>query len=769
MKRLITISILIYIINPFNIIYSQDNSYLNWSTFLGVGMHKQAGFKIDSTGNSFITGVTNTSDFPITTGAYQYSLKGGGDIFVSKLNFTGAHLIFSTFIGGPGTDISYDLSIDKFGNTYITGTCDSNFPTSNYSYKITGGSGDNSFVTKLNTTGTELIYSTYIGNGILSAIIIDKNLNSIVTGIVWNNGFPVTTGAYDTIFHGGDDGILTKLNSSGTDLIFSTFIGGSSDDQSWYLIKDSVGNLLISGGTSSINFPTTIDAYQKSLNGRTDVYLSKIDSSGSSMIFSTLIGGNDHDWGGSLGVGSNSEIYLSGSSKSNNFPITPGCYDSSYNGGDGDIFISKMNSTASSLVYSTFIGGSNNEWASSLVLDKNNYAYITGITWSDNYPFTKDAFDSSYSGFMDDAIISVINSDGSNLLYSSYLGGSEGRDQGRVIALDSLNNIYITGNTSSSDFPVTSGAFNITYRSYWDVFVSKFGICNGKPNIQSLNSIIFKPFCLFKAQDTTFIIRNSGACTMRLIGMNLSGSDSLDFTIIEPKKLPIYMSPDDSIKITIRFSPSTKAVSKFANLNISNNTLKNPYLINLSAKMGVPVIQTVNQINYPYMFCSAFKQDTTLMIYNKGACTLSLDSSTFFGSDSSQFSITKPNHFPIVIESNDFAKITIRFTPNKVTGKKTASLTISNNTSINPYIINLSANNDSIAYNVNNKVSDTIIIYLGNICPGSTPKDTTITIFNKSSIGTTFKIENKDPQLQITPEGKAGKKEEDEPQGLKKK
>lgn len=624
--------------------YYDSHSQLNWSTFIGgIGDDRAFGIKVDKSGNSFITGQTYSNDYPIKTGAYRDSMKGSGDIFVTKLNSIGKNLFFSTFIGSNESDIGYDIFIDKFGNSYLT------------------GNSGKSFAAKLNSTGSALIYFKEIGTGKSYKIASDSLGNAYICGSANSSSYPVTTGTFDTVYNGGaDDAVITKLKPNGKSLIYSTFLGGAGDDQAYGLTINSTGYLFVSGYTNSPDFPVTVGVLNTSHEGDenyADVFLSKLNPDGNFLNYSSLIGGNINDWAYSIAIDNSENTYITGLTTSINFPVSPGAYDKIFNGGD-DVFVSKVNPYASLIVYSTFIGGSNGDGAESLVLDKNNNVYITGITWSTNFPVTLDAFDKSNNSPYYNCFVSKIKADGSKLLYSTYLGGT-GINYGKDIALDSSISVIMTGYTSSDDFPVTNDSYDTSYNGDNDVFVTNLNIGNGEPNISSSGDLTFPLLLCYPSYlDSTLTIINTGTAFLGLTGARLSGQDSSDFSIIEPVNMPILIHPYDSVKFIIRFTPS------------------------------------------------------------------------------------------------------------KPIGTEKTTLVISNNSSKSQYIINLTARKDSISFNVDSLDTDTIFIDLGTICPDN-KKDTTITIFNKSSIGTTLHIENNDPKIQITPEDKAGKGKGDVPQGVK--
>jgi len=273
---------------------------LVYSTYLGGGGDDEgAGIAVDPGGNAYVTGLTDSTNFPITPGAYQTTTGGGGnwDAFVTKLNVSGSGLVYSTYLGGSGDDRGDGIAIDGSGNAYVTGgTVSVNFPTTRGAYKTTyDGTGYwNAFVSKLNPLGSGLVYSTYLGgtwDAEGSGIAIDGSGNAYVTGEA-GSGFSTTPGGYQTTLGGESNAFVTKLNVSGSGLVYSTFLGGSGTDPGYGIAVDSNGNAYITGSTAS-GFPTTPGAYQTTFGeGNYDAFVSKLNANGSGLVYSTYLSGS---------------------------------------------------------------------------------------------------------------------------------------------------------------------------------------------------------------------------------------------------------------------------------------------------------------------------------------------------------------------------------------------------------------------------------------------------------------------------------------------
>ncbi|HEC45091.1 MAG TPA: DUF5050 domain-containing protein, partial [Bacteroides sp.] len=451
---------------------------LVYSTFLG-GSGGDGGrdIAVDSSGNAYITGWTDSSDFPTTAGAYDVSHNGNNDVFVIKLNASGTALEYSTFIGGSSSDNSKRIIVDNSGNAYLVGsTTSSDFPTvSAYDVDYNGGASD-AFVAKLNASGNQLLYSTYLGssgNDAGSAIAIDGSGNAYIAGNTTSSNFPTTTGAFDQSYNGGNyDAIVVKLNTLGDQLIFSTYLGGSSQDMAVGIVVDGSDNAYVAGLTYSSNFPTTSGAYDEIYNGGLiDEFIVKINTSGSALVYSTFIGGSGVDDGFFIDIDGSGNAIIVGITDSSDFPTTTGAFDETLNGGY-DTSVIKLNATGNALLFSTYLGGTNNEEPLGMAVDGNNNIYITGVTPSTDFPITTGAYDETHNGNVD-AFVSKLNSTGSVLDYSTFLGGSE-VDAGYGIFVDNSGYVYVTGVTNSSTFPITTGSYDEIHNGIADAFVAKF-------------------------------------------------------------------------------------------------------------------------------------------------------------------------------------------------------------------------------------------------------------------------------------------------------
>jgi uncharacterized protein (TIGR03437 family) len=460
-----------------------DPVVLAYSTYLGGGSaEKGFGIAVDAAGSTYVTGYTYSTNFP-TQSAYQATLQGTYNAFVTKLTPAGNALVYSTYLGGSNVDEGHGIAVDGAGSAYVTGyTGSDNFPTQS-PYQATHQGGLDAFVTKLTPAGNALVYSTYLGGrgddygG--QGIAVDGAGSAYVTGYTNSTNFP-TQSAYQATFQGGPfDAFVTKLTPAGNALVYSTYLGGSGDDAGWGIAVDGAGSAYVTGETYSPNFPTQ-SAYQATFQGGTyDAFVTKLTPAGNALVYSTYLGGSSYDYGYGIAVDGAGSAYVTGYTNSTNFP-TRSSYQT-YQGGD-DAFVTKLAPAGNALVYSTCLGGSGSDHGQGIAVDAAGSAYVTGWNWSANFP-TQSAFQATLQG-LQDAFVTKLTPTGNALVYSTYLGGSD-TDGGYGIAVDGAGSAYITGYTSSTNFP-TQSPYQATNHGGYDAFVTKLQL----PATVAINAVL---------------------------------------------------------------------------------------------------------------------------------------------------------------------------------------------------------------------------------------------------------------------------------------
>jgi hypothetical protein len=460
---------------------------LIYSTYLG-GSNADYGFGIavDSAGNAYVTGTTDSTDFP-TMNPLQPA-NGGYNAFVTKINPAGSALVYSTYLGGNSNDEGQGIAVDSAGNAYVTGLTNStDFPVTPGAFQTTLAGDSDAFATKINPSGSALVYSTYLGgsgNDYGQGIAADSAGNAYVTGLTGSTDFPVTLGAFQTTLAGDADAFVTKINPTGSALVYSTYLGGTGIAYGDAIAVDSAGNAYVTGNTDSTNFPITPGALQTVCNGGSgcakygDAFVTEISPKGTALVYSTYLGGSSYEYGYGIAVDGAGNTYVTGATFSTDFP-TESPLQPTY-GGNGDAFVSKINATGSALVYSTYLGGRRNDYGYGIAVDRGGNAYVTGNTFSMNFPITGGALQKvcnggTYCARYGDAFVSKLNPSGSALVASTYLGGSLG-DWGRGIAVDGSGNAYVTGYTGSTDFPTLNPLQPANGGGGFDAFVTKIHV-----------------------------------------------------------------------------------------------------------------------------------------------------------------------------------------------------------------------------------------------------------------------------------------------------
>lgn len=458
-------------------------SGLKYGTYVGAGnWDVPTAIAMGTDGSIYVTGWTYSSRFPVTPGAFDPTYNGLGDAFVSKFDPTGSSLAYSTFLGGSDYDVATSIAVSANGSAYIAGWAVSqDFPTTPGAFRPTPNGTTDGFVSELDPLGSALVYSSYLGGGgsnldLVEALALGADGTVFVTGETLSADFPTTQGAYDTLIN--DDGqalytdaFVTALNPEGSALVYSTFLGGTFNEDGYGIAVADDGTAYVTGDSSSGDFPTTPGAFDPTANGSNDAFVTKISANGSTLSYSTYLGGSDWDTGNAVALGPGGDAYVTGYTSSADFPTTPGCYDPTINDSQyHDAFVSRLDATGSSVVFSTFFGGNNYDYGEGLVVDADGRVTVAGITSSPDLPTTATSYQPYLRG-PDDAYVARFDSAGTTLLYGSFLGGTD-VDFGDAVAGSGAGAVSVAGRTYSSDFPTTPGAYDQTYNGTYDAFVA---------------------------------------------------------------------------------------------------------------------------------------------------------------------------------------------------------------------------------------------------------------------------------------------------------
>jgi hypothetical protein len=581
--------------------------FSGYSTYLGgVGFDVATDVAVGSTGSVYVTGYTNSVGFPPASvtriGPGAGSCGSGADIypcfdaFVAKLDPTGSRLEYVTYFGGSGDDYATGIAVDGSGNAYVTGfTNSADWPTAHAPQASPGGGlcGNanpepcfDAFVAKLDATGTTLVYSTYLGGSADDygqGIAVDSAGSVVVTGFTASADFP-TTATLQSVHAGRYDAFVTKLEPAGSSLVYSIYWGGSADDYGTSIALDPAGNTYATGYTNSPDFPTASPLQATSGGGTCgtppsieacfDAYVVKVNADGSQLVYSTYLGGSGGDYGRGLAVDASGDAYVTGLTTSTDFPVTAGALQTAGGGTSVDAFVTKLDPTGSSVVYSTYLGGTGAEAGFDIAVDTAGNAYVAGYAYGNGLPLASPV--QAVNGGYYDAFLAMLNAAGSALVFSTYLGGS-GNEEARGVAVDPSGNAYLAGRTFSTDFPVTSGAFQTSYGSgAFDGFVAKLT----NPALPVLR--LSETSITFPAQgvDTSsppqvLTLTNPGTVSASITSIQASGDFSQTNTC--GPSLP----PGAACSLSVVFAPTLRGTRTGA-VTVATDAADSPQVVSLS-------------------------------------------------------------------------------------------------------------------------------------------------------------------------------------------
>jgi hypothetical protein len=446
---------------------------------------------VDASGSAYVTGYTTSPDFPTANPLQPVLGNPAGNAFITKLTANGSGLVYSTYLGGTGNaalpqyragDVGNWIAVDAAGNAYVTGyTTSSDFPTLNAFQPTLGGSGaTNAFVASLDATGQQLRYSTYLGGSSFDdgfGIAVDQSGHVYVTGETKSDDFPVLN-AFQPTYHGNSalgpgNAFVTSLDPAGQP-VYSTYLGGSGDEQGINIAVDQYGNAYVVGLTSSPDFPT-LNAFQPmhaGTAGATNAFVTSLDPTGQ-LRYSTYLGGGA-DFGGGIAVDAAGNAYVTGGTGSPHFPTVNPLQATLK--GSRNAFVAELSADGSALVYSTYLGGRGGyegDYGRGIAVDQYGQIFVTGTTGSPDFP-TLNAIQPTLGGSgkaLQNAFVTSL-SPGGGLLYSTYLGGSI-VDIGSGIAVDAAGNTYVSGVTYSPDFPTVNAFQPAPGGQFGNAFVAK--------------------------------------------------------------------------------------------------------------------------------------------------------------------------------------------------------------------------------------------------------------------------------------------------------
>lgn len=507
---------------------------LIYSTYLGgTGDDRGVRIAVDSSGQAYVAGFTDSTDFP-TAGALQGSNGGGScgttayptpcyDAFVTKLSASGSSLVYSTYLGGTGDDFSSGIAADSSGDAYVAG--------------LTSASN-----------------------------------------------FPITPGALQTGYGGGTfDGFVAKINPTGSALLYSTYLGGSQEDHVNGVAVDASGDAFLTGQTNSPNFPTRGGFQTKYTAGSCgsalsnmpcfEAFASELNPDGSALLYSSYLGGSAASYGSGIALDSSGAAYVSGWTTSGDFPVTKGAYDTTWGGGN-EVFVAKINPAGNAIDYATYLGDINPDQANAIAVDGSGDAWITGFAYGGKFPLASPL--QNVSGGFYDAIVSEFDPTGSTLLFSTYLGGS-GDEAGNDLALDSLGNIYVSGDTFSADFPVTPSAMTTGYTGgSYDAWIARISPQNAAGLTVVPDPLVFGSQEI-NTTSAPFILKldAAGSAALSISGISTTGG------FAETSQCGQTVSPGTLCTINVFFTPKSIG-QQTGTLVVMDNVAGSPQTVQLS-------------------------------------------------------------------------------------------------------------------------------------------------------------------------------------------
>lgn len=456
---------------------------LLYSTYIGGSQIDFAtGVAVDAAGQIYVVGDTNSADFPVVDGSFDVTL-GQTDVFVTKLGSDGTTLVYSTFLGGSDDDFSSTIVVDGQGSAYVGGlTLSTDYPTLSAFQGDNAGSFDG-FVTKLNAAGNGLVFSTYLGGTSFDQIrelAIDATNDVYLVGTSSSTDFP-TQNAFQASLNDFVDAIVAKLDAGGQSLEYSTFLGGTSNDDGIGIAVDALGRAYVVGGTDSSDFPVA-NAAQVDSGGFRDLFVTRFAPDGASLSYSTFLGGTgrEADSFADIAIDGQNNAYVTSNTTSSDFPVVNALQPQL--NGTTDAFVTKLNVQGDALVYSTYIGGndpfskSQGEVGVGITVDGTGSVYVVGSTSATDFPLV-DPVQTNFGGGGADAFLFRLSPAGDSFIYSTILGGSE-FDLAEAVVLDSTGAAILAGSTSSPDFP-TLGGLTVAMGGGNDGFVARIGDSGG--------------------------------------------------------------------------------------------------------------------------------------------------------------------------------------------------------------------------------------------------------------------------------------------------
>jgi len=663
---------------------------LAYSTYLGgSGLDAATDIAVDSSGTVYVAGVT-TGGFPTTSGVVRETFQGGtSDAFVFAF-FPGASggVVYSTYLGGSGDDVAYSIATDGAGNAYVAGeTTSSNFPTTTGALQTAcaGITCDDAFVAKLNGSGMTLLYSTYFGGSgaeVAARVVVDDSNNVNIAGTTTSTDIvvPGSITPYQATNNGGRDAFAAILDSSGANLLYFTYLGGSGDDRAFDLaLRPGSAVLYLTGETASTNFPTSVLAYDDALDGTDDAFVTAIDpfpSLAGPLVFSTYLGGSGSESGGGIAVDSNQNtVFVGGvTSSSTDFPLLSAT-QTTYGGGPNDIFVAGLNFTGTGLASSTYLGGSGDDQGGRVVVDSFSNIFVAGLTNSTDFP-TANPIQANNSGGYDLFLTEYSNE---VLFFSTYLGGANneinipGFGPLGAITLDSSGNIYAASYTASTDFPIVlpSFSFDATASGNGDAFVvvieprDSSAVFVTPPSLEFGNVNVGTT----SSPPLTAALKNMGSAQLNFTAINIQpGPNTVSGEFAQSNDCGNFLAGGGACTFTVTLTPATVG-QKRATLQILHDAggsaqTSSIALHGFGTQPGVSLSPT--SWDFGEVFIGITNTSRFVSVTNSGTGPLTISAVTLSGPGSSMYSILSNTCTGAVLGVGSNCSFDVYFVPTAV-------------------------------------------------------------------------------------------------------
>jgi len=685
-----------------------QGSGLLYSTYLG-GTGDDYGIRIavDAAGEAYVAGFTDSLDFP-TASAFQSSPGGGTcgtttypspcfDAFVAKLSASGSSLIYSSYLGGTGDDFASDIAVDSSGNTYVAGlTSAANFPTTYGALQTSFGGGPfDGFVAKIDAAGTARVYSTYLGGSgedHVAAIALDASDNAYLTGQTNSANFPTQGGfepSYTATMCGSAlnsfpcfEAFVSKLNSAGTALIYSSYLGGTAASYGNGIALDSSSNAYVAGWTTSKDFPVTPSAYETAYAGSDEVFVAKVTPAGDALAYATYLGDTNPDVANAIGVDASGNAYIVGYTYGGGFPVVSPLQMNS--GGFYDAIVTELNASGSALVYSTYLGGTGDEYANDVALDAFGNLYVAGDTFSVDFPTTPSAFTTAYTGGSHDAWVAKIspqNAAGLSAVPNPLVF------PGQEINTTSAPQAVKLSDAGSAPLGISSivvaGDFAETNN------------CGGTvaPGTSCSVSVTFTPTAVGTRTGTMTLTDTAAGSpqTIKLTGLGTSGAVSLSANSLDFGSVPIgTTSPSQSVTLTnVAQSPldisSIHAEGDYSQSNTCGSVVSAGSSCTITVAFSPASIGTI--VGSVVITDTAANSPQTIVLTGTGALPFSLTAqqtsvSVLEGTAQVEFTVSASTDSgftgSIALGCADIAPATCSFDPATITPGGSSTLTVGN-------------------------------------------------------------------------------------------